>query len=142
MARIAGIDIPNEKRLDIALTYIYGIGRTNVISVLTEAKLPAEKRVKTLTDEEINRISKVIEKGYTVEGDLRRQIHDNIKRLIEIHSYRGSRHTKNLPTRGQRTRSNARTRRGKRVTIGAMKKDDRVKLDTPAAPAPAAGGKK
>jgi small subunit ribosomal protein S13 len=142
MARIAGIDIPNEKRLDIALTYIYGIGRTNVISVLTEAKLPAEKRVKTLTDEEINRISKVIEKGYTVEGDLRRQIHDNIKRLIEIHSYRGSRHTKNLPTRGQRTRSNARTRRGKRVTIGAMKKDDRVKLDTPAAAAPAAGGKK
>lgn len=130
MARIAGIDIPNEKRLDIALTYIYGIGRTNVVAVLKEAQLPAEKRVKTLTDEEINRISKVIEKGYTVEGDLRRQVHDNIKRLIEIRSYRGSRHTKNLPVRGQRTRSNARTKRGKRLTIGAMKKDDRIKTET------------
>jgi small subunit ribosomal protein S13 len=134
MARISGVDIPNEKRLDIALTYIYGIGRTNVSRVLKEAQLPAEKRVKTLTDEEVNRIAKVIEKGYTVEGDLRRQVSDNIKRLMEIRSYRGSRHAKNLPARGQRTRSNARTRRGKRVTIGAMKKDDRVKLDTPAAP--------
>jgi small subunit ribosomal protein S13 len=135
MARIAGIDIPNEKRLDIALTYIYGIGRTNVVKILAEAQFPPEKRVKTLTDEEINKIAKVIEKGYVVEGDLRRQISDNIKRLIEIRSYRGSRHTKNLPTRGQRTRSNARTRRGKRVTIGAMKKDDRIKTDTTAAPA-------
>ena len=137
MARIAGVDIPNEKRLDIALTYIYGIGRTNVASVLKEAQIPPEKRVKTLTDEEINKISKVIEKGYTVEGDLRRQVHDNIKRLIEIRSYRGSRHTKNLPSRGQRTRSNARTKRGKRLTIGAMKKDDRVKLDTKAPAVPA-----
>lgn len=135
MARIAGIDIPNEKRLDIALTYIYGIGRTNVVKILQEAQFPPEKRVKTLTDEEINKIAKVIEKGYVVEGDLRRQVADNIKRLIEIRSYRGSRHTKNLPTRGQRTRSNARTRRGKRVTIGAMKKDDRIKTDTTAAPA-------
>ncbi len=130
MARISGVDIPNEKRLDIALTYIYGVGRTNVVKILKEAQLPAEKRVNTLTDEEVNRIAKVIEKGYTVEGDLRRQIGDNIKRLIEIRSYRGSRHTKNLPSRGQRTRSNARTRRGKRVTIGAMKKDDRIKTDT------------
>ena len=134
MARIAGVDIPNEKRLDIALTYIYGIGRTNVVKVLKDAQLPAEKRVKTLTDEEINKIAKVIEKGYTVEGDLRREVADNIKRLVEIRSYRGSRHTKNLPSRGQRTRSNARTRRGKRVTIGAMKKDDRIKTDTTAAP--------
>ncbi len=131
MARIAGADLPTEKRLDIALTYIYGIGRTNVYAVLKEAQLPPEKRVKTLTDEEVNRIAKIIEKGYTVEGDLRRQVQDNIKRLMEIHSYRGSRHAKNLPSRGQRTRSNARTRRGKRVTIGAMKKDDRVKLDAP-----------
>jgi len=141
MARVAGIDIPNEKRLDIALTYIYGIGRKNVVKVLKEAQLPPEKRVKTLTDEEVNRISKVIEKGYTVEGDLRRQLQDNIKRLIEIHSYRGIRHTKNLPVRGQRTRSNARTKRGKRMTIGAMKKDDRIKLETPAA-TPPAGEKK
>jgi small subunit ribosomal protein S13 len=130
MAHIAGTEIPSEKRLDIALTYIYGIGRTNVVQVLKEAQLSPEKRVKTLTDEEINRISKVIEKGYTVEGDLRRQVHDNIKRLIEIRSYRGSRHSKNLPSRGQRTRSNARTKRGKRLTIGAMKKDDRIKTDT------------
>jgi small subunit ribosomal protein S13 len=135
MAHIAGTEIPSEKRLDVALTYIYGIGRTNVKAVLKDAQLPPEKRVKTLTDEEINRISKVIEKGYTVEGDLRRQVHENIKRLIEIRSYRGSRHTKNLPSRGQRTRSNARTKRGKRLTIGAMKKDDRIKTDTKAPPA-------
>ena len=140
MAHIAGTEIPSEKRLDIALTYIYGIGRTNVNAVLKEAQLPPEKRVKTLTDEEINRISKVIEKGYTVEGDLRRQVHDNIKRLIEIRSYRGIRHTKNLPVRGQRTRSNARTKRGKRLTIGAMKKDDRIKTDTKV-PAAAEGKK-
>jgi len=138
MARIAGTDLPNDKRLDIALTYIYGIGRTNVVQVLKDVQLPAEKRVNTLTDEEINKIAKVIEKGYTVEGDLRRQVADNIKRLVEIRSYRGSRHAKNLPSRGQRTRSNARTKRGKRVTIGAMKKDDRIKTDTTAAPAPEA----
>ncbi|OGG11852.1 30S ribosomal protein S13 [Candidatus Gottesmanbacteria bacterium RBG_13_45_10] len=135
MARIAGVDLPNEKRLDIALTYIYGIGRANVVSLLKEAQLGPDRRVKTLTDEEVNRIAKVIEKGFTVEGDLRQQVSGNIKRLIEIRSYRGSRHSKNLPSRGQRTRSNARTKRGKRVTIGAMKKDDRVKLDTTAAPA-------
>lgn len=137
MARIAGVDLLNEKRLDIALTYIYGIGRTNVIGLLKDAQLPPDRRVKTLTDEEINRIAKVLEKGYVVEGDLRRQVHDNIKRLVEIRSYRGIRHTKNLPVRGQRTRSNARTKRGKRVTIGAMKKDDRVKLDTAAPVKPA-----
>lgn len=130
MARISGVDLPAEKRLDIALTYIYGIGRSNVVNLLKEVNLPADRRVKTLTDEEINKISKAIEKKYVVEGDLRRQIQDNIKRLVEIRSYRGVRHTKNLPVRGQRTRSNARTKRGKRVTIGAMKKDDRVKLET------------
>ncbi len=130
MARIAGVDIPNEKRLDIALTYLYGIGRTNVLAVIKEAQLSVDRRVKTLTDEEINRISKVIEKRYAVEGDLRRQVQDNIKRLIDIRSYRGVRHVKKLPVRGQRTRSNARTKRGKRVTIGAMKKDDRIKQET------------
>ncbi len=132
MARISGVDLPAEKRLDIALTYIYGIGRSNVVDLLKDINLPADRRVKTLTDEEINKISKAIEKKYTVEGDLRRQIQDHIKRLVEIRSYRGVRHTKSLPVRGQRTRSNARTKRGKRVTIGAMKKDDRVKLDTAA----------
>jgi small subunit ribosomal protein S13 len=135
MPRISGVDLPVEKRLDIALTYIFGIGPTNVINVLKEAQLPADRRVKTLTDEEVNKISKVIEKGYMVEGDLRRNIQDNIKRLIEIRAYRGIRHSKSLPVRGQRTRSNARTKRGKRVTIGAMKKDDRIKTDSAAKPA-------
>jgi small subunit ribosomal protein S13 len=133
MARIAGVDLPNEKRLDIALTYLYGVGRSNVVKVLKEAQMDGSRRVKTLTDEEVNKIAKVLEKGYTVEGDLRKEVSDNIKRLIEIRSYRGSRHVKKLPSRGQRTRSNARTKRGKRVTIGAMKKDDRVKLETPTA---------
>jgi len=128
MARIAGVDLPNEKRLDIALTYIYGIGRVNVIPLLKEVNLEASKRVKTLTDEEINRIAKVIEKGYTVEGDLRQEVSQNIKRLKEIGSYRGMRHAKGLPSRGQRTKSNARTKRGRRATVGALKKDDRIKL--------------
>ena len=135
MARIAGVDLPNEKRLDIALTYLYGVGRTNVIAVLKEAQIEGARRVKTLTDEETNRIAKILEKGYKVEGDLRKEVSDNIKRLIEIRSYRGTRHAKKLPSRGQRTRSNARTKRGKRATVGAMKKDDRVKLETPAAEA-------
>ncbi|MBI5614103.1 30S ribosomal protein S13 [Candidatus Gottesmanbacteria bacterium] len=134
MARIAGVDLPNEKRLDTALTYIKGIGRTNVIKVLKESNIDASRRVKTLTDEETNRIGKVLEKGYTVEGDLRREVAENIKRLREIGSYRGTRHTKSLPARGQRTRSNARTKRGKRLTIGAMKKDDKAKMDTKSAP--------
>lgn len=135
MPRISGVDIPNEKRLDTALTYIYGIGRTNVRNLLKEVGLPSERRVNTLTDEEVNKISKVIEKGFMVEGDLRRNVQDNIKRLIEIRAYRGIRHSKSLPVRGQRTRSNARTKRGKRVTIGAMKKDDRAKTDIADKPA-------
>jgi small subunit ribosomal protein S13 len=134
MARIAGVDLQNEKRLDIALSYIYGIGRSNVVKILETAQIPASRRVKTLTDDEVNKISRIIEKDYVVEGDLRRQLHDNIKRLMEIRSYRGIRHAKNLPVRGQRTRSNARTKRGKRVTIGAMKKDDRTKVAATAAP--------
>ena len=132
MARIAGVDIPNEKRLDIALTYIYGIGRVNVKKVLQSVNIDASRRVKTLTDEEISHIAKVIEKGFTVEGDLRQEISANIKRLREIGSYRGSRHAHKLPSRGQRTRSNARTKRGKRLTVGAMKKVDRIKTDTKA----------
>ena len=136
MARIAGVDLLNEKRLDIALTHLYGVGRQNVVGILKEAQIEGSRRVNTLTDEEVNKISKILEKGYTVEGDLRKQVSDNIKRLIEIRTYRGIRHVKKLPVRGQRTRSNARTKRGKRVTVGAMKKDDRIKLETtPAAPA-------
>lgn len=128
MARIAGVDLPNEKRIDIALTYVYGIGRTNVLTIIRDAKIEGSKRVKTLTDEEVNRISKVIEKQAVVEGDLRRSVADHIKRLREIASYRGLRHARNLPARGQRTRSNARTKRGKRATVGALKKEDRAKM--------------
>ena len=134
MARIAGVDLKDEKRLDIALTYIYGIGRSNVVKILEKANVSADRRTKTLTDEELNRISRIIEKEYVVEGDLRREVHNNIKRLIDIRSYRGSRHAKSLPSRGQRTRSNARTKRGKRVTIGAQKKDDRIKAAETAKP--------
>lgn len=134
MARIAGVDLPNEKRLDIALTYLYGIGRSNVVSIIKDANLDPSKRVKTLTDEEVNRIAKIIEKGSPVEGDLRKDVSDHIKRLMEIRSYRGIRHARKLPVRGQRTRSNARTKRGKRATVGALKKDDRVK-QTDKAPA-------
>jgi small subunit ribosomal protein S13 len=127
MARISGVDIPNEKRLDIGLTYLYGIGRSNVRLLLKDVQLEPDRRVKTLTDEEISKIAKAVDKGFTVEGNLRQQISSNIKRLKEIGSYRGHRHGKNLPTRGQRTKSNARTRRGKRSTVGAQKKDDRIK---------------
>jgi small subunit ribosomal protein S13 len=127
MARISGVDIPNEKRLDIGLTYLYGIGRSNVRLLLKEVQLEPDRRVKTLTDEEISKIAKAVDKGFIVEGNLRQQISSNVKRLKEIGSYRGYRHGKNLPTRGQRTKSNARTRRGKRSTVGAQKKDDRIK---------------
>ncbi len=128
MVRIIGVDLPNDKRIDIALTYLYGIGRTNVVPVLAEAGIDASRRVKDLTDEEGSRLAKIIEKNYSVEGDLRRKVAENIKRLRDIGCYRGLRHGKKLPVRGQRTRSNARTRRGKRVTIGALKKDDRSKV--------------
>ena len=130
MARIAGVDLPQEKRMDIALTYIYGIGRSNVKQILAKAQVDGAKRIKTITEDELNRVQKAVEGIFKVEGDLRRVIADNIKRLREIGTYRGIRHIKKLPVRGQRTRSNARTKRGKRVTIGAMKKDDRAKLDT------------
>lgn len=127
MTRISGVDIPNEKRLDIGLTYLYGIGRSNVAILLKEVAMDGARRVKTLTDEEINKIAKAIDKGFMVEGDLRQNVSSNIKRLKEIGSYRGMRHSKNLPGRGQRTKSNARTKRGKRATVGAQKKDDRIK---------------
>jgi len=133
MARIAGVDLPENKRLDISLTYIFGIGRSNVNLVIKEAGVDGATRVKDLTEEEVNKVQKAIE-SIKVEGDLRQEISQDIKRLEEIGSFRGSRHRKNLPSRGQRTRSNARTRRGKRKTIGAMKKEEQ-------AARPSGGGK-
>lgn len=130
MVRISGIDLPNEKRLDIALTYLYGIGRHNVKAVLVKAQLDPAKRLKTLTDDEVSRLAKIIEKDVMVEGDLRRSVGNSIKRLVEIKSYRGMRHAHRLPARGQRTRTNARTKRGKRMTVGALKKEDRAKTET------------
>ena len=127
MTRISGVDIPQEKRLDIGLTYLYGIGRSNVELLLKEVQMEPNRRVKTLTDEEISKIAKAIDKNFLVEGNLRQNVSGNIKRLKEIGAYRGTRHARNLPTRGQRTKSNARTKRGKRSTVGAQKKDDRVK---------------
>ncbi len=130
--RIAGITIPVEKRIDIALTYLYGIGRSNVVTLLKKAEVDSAIRVKNLSEDEQKRIQKALE-IYKVEGDLRAEVVGNIKRLKEIGSYRGLRHTKNLPVRGQRTRSNARTKRGKRVTIGAIKKEAAAKIETAAA---------
>ena len=125
--RISGINIPDEKKLEIALGYIYGIGRNNVYDVLEKAKVEGAKRVKDLTEEEQKKIQQALE-TYKLEGDLRTEVGANIKRLKEIGAYRGLRHSKNLPVRGQRTRSNARTKRGKRVTIGAIKKEVAVKM--------------
>ena len=122
MARIAGVDLPNEKRADIGLTYIFGVGRSNVVNILNEAKVDGAKRIKELTEEEVNKIAKLVEK-MVVEGDLRREIAQNIKRLEEIGSYRGLRHRRGLPARGQRTRNNARTRKGKKKTVGTVRKE-------------------
>lgn len=114
--------MPSEKRVDIGLTYIFGIGRSNVLSLIKDTGVDRAKKVKDLTEEEVNKLQKAIEQ-FKVEGDLRQEIEQNIKRLEEIGSFRGLRHKKGLPVRGQRTRSNARTRRGKRKTIGAIKKE-------------------
>jgi small subunit ribosomal protein S13 len=121
MARVAGVDLPKNKRLDIALRYIYGIGPAISDEIISELALDPTKRVKNLTEEEVNKINNLITKNLKVEGDLRREIQSNIKRLIEIGSYRGSRHRKNLPVRGQRSKTNARTRRGNRKTVGSGK---------------------
>lgn len=125
--RISGVTIPDEKRVDIALTYLYGIGRSNVVGLLKKAEVDSAKRVKLLTEDEQKRIQKTLDE-FKVEGDLRAEVTGNIKRLKEVGSYRGFRHSKNLPVRGQRTRSNARTKRGKRVTIGAIKKEVAAKI--------------
>lgn len=121
MARIAGVDLPENKRLDIGLTVIFGIGPSNVKLVLKNASVDPAKRIKDLTEDEVGKLQKAVEQ-FKVEGDLHQEVSQNIKRLEDIGSYRGSRHRKNLPSRGQRTRSNARTKRGKRKTIGAMKR--------------------
>ncbi len=124
MPRISGIDVPKEKRIDVALTYIYGIAAATSKNILTLANIPVEKRAKDLTDEEVARISALIQEHYKVEGDLRREISMNIKRLMDINAYRGSRHKKGLPVRGQRTHTNARTRKGPRATLMVKKKPD------------------
>lgn len=129
MARIAGIDLPDHKRLDIALTYIYGIGRSNAGMILEQTRINGAKRIKELSEEEIGKIQKVIDENFKIEGDLKTSVAENIKRLKEIASYRGVRHIKGLPVRGQRTRSNARTKRGKRKTVGALRKEVRAQLD-------------
>ena len=121
MARIQGVDIPREKRVEISLTYIYGIGRTLSNKILEEAKIDKDTRVKDLTDDQVNEIRRLVS-GYTTEGDLRREIALDIKRLREIGCYRGLRHRKNLPVRGQRTKTNARTRKGPKKVVSRSKK--------------------
>ncbi|BCL82480.1 30S ribosomal protein S13 [Ktedonobacteria bacterium brp13] len=122
MARIAGVDIPREKRVEISLCYIYGIGLTTSRKILDRTRISPDTRVKNLTEEEVNRLREVIDHEFKVEGDLRREVDMNIKRLIEIGCYRGMRHRRNLPLRGQRTRTNARTRRGPKRTVAGKKK--------------------
>ncbi len=122
MARIAGVDLPREKRVEIGLTYVYGIGRTSAKKILEATGINPDTRVKDLTEDEIGKIREAIDREYTVEGDLRREVALNIKRLVEIGSYRGIRHRKGLPVRGQRTKTNARTRKGPKRTIANKKK--------------------
>jgi len=125
MARIVGVDLPREKKVRVALTYIYGIGgplAKKILEVDLQGKINPDKRVKDLTEEEVGLLNAVISKNYKVEGELRREVQSNIKRYIEIGCYRGYRHRRNLPVRGQRTRTNARTRRGRRKTVGAVTK--------------------
>ncbi len=122
MARIAGIDIPREKRVEIALTYIYGLGLPTSQKILVQANVNPDTRVRDLTDEQVGRLREIIDRRYKVEGDLRREVAMNIKRLQEIGSYRGLRHRRNLPARGQRTKTNARQRRGPKKTVGVRRK--------------------
>lgn len=122
MARIAGVDLPRDKRVEVALTYIFGIGRSTARKIVAATGISPETRVRNLTEEEISRIRETIDQNYKVEGDLRREITGNIKRLIEINCYRGIRHRRGLPVRGQRTKTNARTRKGPRRTVGRRKK--------------------
>jgi|SRR5579875_1649479 len=122
MARIAGVDLPRDKRVEIGLTYIFGIGLTSSQKILATANVSPDIRVRDLTEEQVSRLREVIDRDYRVEGELRREVALNIKRLVEIGCYRGIRHRRNLPVHGQRTRTNARTKRGAKKTVGARKK--------------------
>jgi small subunit ribosomal protein S13 len=122
MARIVGVDLPREKRVEIALTYIYGIGRKTAQDILSQTAINMDTRVRDLTEDEVNRLREYIDKNYKVEGDLRREVAMNIKRLMEIGSYRGIRHRRGLPVRGQTTKNNARTRKGPKRTVGVRRK--------------------
>lgn len=122
MARIAGVDIPNDKRLEVGLTYVYGIGPTRAKAIVTDTGINPDTRGRDLTDEEIIKIRDYIDKHYIVEGDLRREVRQNIARLVEINCYRGQRHRRNLPVHGQRTRTNARQKRGARKTVAGKKR--------------------
>ncbi|MCX7880925.1 MAG: 30S ribosomal protein S13 [Patescibacteria group bacterium] len=130
MIRILGVVLPDNKRIDYALTLLYGIGWSNSFKILETLGIEKSKKVKDLKEEEVKKIIDLLEKKYKVEGDLRQEITENIKRLKEIGCYRGIRHIRNLPVRGQRTRSNARTKRGKRKTVGALKKEAWAKIET------------
>lgn len=127
MPRIVGVDIPKEKRIDVSLRYIYGVGPTTALEILSVANIDPAKRAKDLTDEEVGKLAAIISRDFRVEGDLRREIMQNIKRLIGIGSYKGSRHKKGLPVRGQRTKTNARTRKGPRKTVGIQRKTSMAK---------------
>ena len=122
MARIAGVDLPRNKRVEVGLNYIYGIGRSTSKEILAELKIDPNTRCKDLTEDEVNSLRNILDEKYTVEGDLRREVNLNIKRLIEIGSYRGYRHRRGLPVRGQKTKTNARTRKGPKRTVGRSKK--------------------
>jgi small subunit ribosomal protein S13 len=122
MARIAGVDIPRDKRVDVSLRYLYGIGPNNAVKIISQAQVNPATRVRDLTDDEVNRIREIIDRDYVVEGDLRREVRQNIQRLIEINSYRGMRHRRNLPVHGQRTKTNARTKRGARRTVAGKRR--------------------
>ncbi len=122
MARIAGVDLPRQKRVDIALRYIYGLGPARSVEVLDKAQVAPEIRVKDLSEAEVSRIRAIVDRDYKVEGDLRREVAMNIKRLVDTGTYRGSRHRRNLPVRGQRTRTNARTKRGAKKTVAGRKR--------------------
>ncbi len=124
MPRIVGVDVPKEKRIEAALTYIYGIGFTSSLKILKTAGINPDKRAKDLTGEEISKIAAIIQKDYKIEGDVKREVSTNVKRLIDIGAYRGIRHRRNLPVRGQRTRTNARTRKGPRKTVGVLRKKE------------------
>ena len=129
MPRIVGVDLPKEKRIEIALMYIYGIGRAVSNQILAESGISPDKRAKELTEDEVAKLNTIIQKQYKVEGDLRRDIAANIKRLMEVGSYRGYRHRRGLPVRGQRTKTNARTRKGPRKTVGVVRKKETRPVD-------------